>query len=126
VNPTPEDTTGALRRVAGRVLILVATRLELLAFEFTEERRSVVELLILAVAGAVLGLLAVVVLTAAGILAFPPPWRPLAALIVGLLYAGGSAALLVRARRKMRERAVPFAATIAELKRDREWLGTLK
>ncbi len=126
MNRDREDSSGTVRGVAGRLLQLVATRIELLVFEFEEERRGAVELILLVAAGATLGLLAVVILTVAAILAFPAEWRAFAALIAGLLYAGVAAWLLLRVRRRIRDRPPPFAATVEELKRDHEWLTTLK
>jgi uncharacterized membrane protein YqjE len=105
---------------------LVATRIELLGFELAEQRREAVHLLVLVMAGAVLALLGLISLTGAGILALGPAWRPWGAGVIALAYLGGAAWAFLRIRRLLRDRPPPFAATAAELKRDREWLETLK
>jgi uncharacterized membrane protein YqjE len=129
VNPDPERTeapSGTPAGVLARVVQLVRTRVELAAFELTEEGRAAVELLILLAAGGALAAFAVLLLTAALILALDPDWRALGAAIVGLAYGGAAAWLFFRVRRILKTRPPPFAATAAELKRDCEWLGTLK
>jgi uncharacterized membrane protein YqjE len=118
--------SGSPRGIAARVAQLVATRVELLGFELNEERRAAVALLILLAAGVTLSLLAVIVLTAAVLLALPPSARAPGAALIGLAYAGGGAWFLLRVRRTLRERPIPFSATIDELRRDREWLESLK
>lgn len=125
MNPTAEETPGSPRGIAGRVIDLIATRIELFAFEFAEERRIAIRVLALVVAGATASLLAIILVTSAGILIFAPQWRPFAAAGFALFYGAGAAWLFFRARKLLRERLPPFASTVTELKRDREWLGRL-
>lgn len=132
MNPEPGEPErggppeGAVQRLASRVIQWVATRLELFALEFQEERRSAILLLVLLAGGGVLFLLAFVFLTLAAILALDPAWRPLGALVAALLDAAAATFILLRARRLLRDRPPPFAATLGELQRDREWLKNLK
>ncbi|MBX3744269.1 MAG: phage holin family protein [Verrucomicrobiae bacterium] len=120
----PED--GTWRLIAKRVAQLVATRLELLGFELAEERRAATELIVLLSVGAVFGALAVVILTVGLVLALPPEWRPWGALATGVGYGGVAGWAFLRVRRLLRGRSAPFAATVSELKRDKEWLEGLK
>jgi uncharacterized membrane protein YqjE len=129
VNSDPAEgahRAGTTRGLAARVIQLVATRIELLGFELAEQRREAVHLLVLVVAGAVLALLGLISLTSAGLLALGPAWRPWGAVVLALAYLAGAVWALLRIRRLLRDRPPPFAATVAELKRDREWLETLK
>jgi uncharacterized membrane protein YqjE len=122
----PDRAAGNPRGILARVIQLLSTRIELLGFEFAEERRNAVQVLLLVITGAALGIFGVALLVGAGILALDPAWRPLGAGLAGLACTATAAALLLRVRRLLRERPMPFAATVAELKRDRQWLETLK
>lgn len=120
------EPSGNARGIAARVFQLVCTRFELFALELDEERRGVVGLLLFLMTGAVLSLLAIVFLTSAGILALEPAWRPWGAAFAGLIYAGVATWSFLRVRKLLRDRSAPFSATVAELKRDREWFQNLK
>lgn len=129
MNPAPDDGGGPRGDALGltsRVVQLLATRLELFAFEFSDERRSLVRAILVVIVAAGLGVLALVLLTFSVILAIAPDWRPLAALIAAFLYAGIAAWMLFRLRRFLQERPPPFTATLEELQRDRQWLRHLK
>jgi uncharacterized membrane protein YqjE len=122
----PDRDSGSPRGIVARVIQLLSTRVELLGFELAEERRNAVQVLVMVIAGAILGILGVALFVGAGILALEPAWRPLGAGLAGLACTAAAVALLLRVRRVLRDRPTPFAATVAELKRDRQWLETLK
>lgn len=132
MNPDPEGSRGSeggeggARHLVARVLQLLATRLELFSLELAEERRALVAQALRLVIGAILGFYGSGLLLLAGILAVKPEWRPMATLAAGLILAGGGVWLFARVRRQLRDRPPPFAATLSELQRDREWLRTLK
>lgn len=109
----------SLRRLAATVLELVQTRLELLGCEFEQAKLrlfdamfwAVVALLLL---GAGLLLLALFVLQL-----FPEEYRLAALAVLVLLFLGGSALSLWFARRRLQSPGGLFAASAAELARDR-------
>lgn len=114
----------SLARLAGTLVAIAQTRLRLLAADVEEGRQQLLSLLALALAaglavgiGAVLGTLAVV-------MSFPESQRTL---VIGVL-AGAYLALggLVWwiALRRMRTQPRPFAASLAELGKDRQSLSS--
>ncbi len=124
--PEPETTSGGLRgtasRLAGSLLALLQNRLQILSVELQEEKCRAASLLLwlgaaLAVATVGLGL---AVLTLA-VLA----WKvgELTGLIVLTALVILTALLLFRQfRLRLKQGPPPFAATIAEFKKDREWV----
>jgi uncharacterized membrane protein YqjE len=96
--------------------------LELIGIEIQEERARVFKLFLLASVSFVLGLLILVGLSAAIVIAF---WdsNPIAAILVlCALYGIVMAICISRATRIARESASPFQATVEELARNRERL----
>jgi len=132
VNPEAEEAgaSGGLsataRRIAARVLQFGATRFELLAFEFNEERRSLLVLLGFLTGAALGAVFSLALLTLAVLLALPPAGRAWGAAVAAVAYGAVAGWLWTRARRLLRERPSPFSGTVAELKRDRAWIETLK
>lgn len=113
---------GSARRVLAAVLDIAHTRLQLASTELEEERLRLTELMLWA-ALALFFLFVGVVLTA--LLVVVLLWDDHRELALALLSAGflGSAALAgFIGMRKARSRPPLFAATLAELKRDREAL----
>jgi uncharacterized membrane protein YqjE len=130
VNTPSDDTAGQgpvdlARRVMARALQLVSTRLELFTLELHEERQHAVRSLGLLAGGALLLVIGLMVLLVAGLLALPPEWRPWAGAAVGLIFITLGTVLITRCRRLLRDRTPPFAASLAELERDREWIRSL-
>ncbi len=114
---------GSLARLAESALALLRTRAELAAVEFAESRDHARDSLVL---GAVVGL------------ALALAWVALCALVVVALWDGYRLATLaglagfhvlvalaawVRLRAARAGRPEPFAQTLAELERDRQWLA---
>ena len=121
---TPQ--TGGLRRALARagtsVLMLLRTRLELASIEFREERERTVTRLALVVIAA--SCLAFATLMASGLVVvlFWDTHRVLAIAVLTLLYAAVGVGALWRLKADSRASPPPFAATLAELERDREWI----
>lgn len=113
---------GMLATLAGSVLGLMRTHLELFSLEFEEERERLIRALVLGVIGAGALLLFLVTLTLAALLLTPPPHRWLTALVVTALYLLIAVVALLRARQHYAGSPPPFAATINELRKDREQL----
>jgi uncharacterized membrane protein YqjE len=120
---SPSGLRGALAQLGSSLLGLLRTRLELAALDFDEERQRAAE-------GLVLTLVAVLFVGFAIFAAqtFIVAWfwdthrfAAIGGVLVFDLAIGLAAFLRLQALR--REQRAPFAATLAELERDRAWLA---
>jgi uncharacterized membrane protein YqjE len=120
----PSDTLrGALSRFADASLALARTRIELAAVEFSEERDRVTRQLALLLAG-IGALLFALFFAAAGVIAyFWDTYRLPAFAGVVAVFAVIGVALLWRRTEIARTSPVPFAASVAELDKDRAALA---
>ena len=113
----------ALRRLGSTAVELLYTRLELLATELEEERNRVLRLLLLTAAAGFFLVLGIILLTLFIIIVAWDAHRVLAA---GLLTAGYFAIggiFAISARNALKTHGKLFAATLAELKKDRDGLA---
>jgi uncharacterized membrane protein YqjE len=102
---------------------LLRTRLELVAVEFDEERGRIAERLVLIFVAVLFFAFAVVAASALVVVWFWDTHRIAAILGVTLFHLLVGSAALWRLGARQRTAASPFAATIAELERDRVWLS---
>ncbi|VVD82225.1 phage holin family protein [Pandoraea anhela] len=112
----------SLRRLAGALLEIVQSRIELIGIELTEEKERLMGVAFLGLAAMLFGVLALVALTALVIVIFWDTYRLQAMtgiFIVYLLLAGWCA---TRARNILRDAPMPFEATLAEFEKDRDAL----
>ncbi len=120
--------TGGLRAAAARfaatAFALVYTRLELASIELTEERERLKRLLVLLIAGVVAVAFALLAATLGVIAYFWETHRIGAIVAVTLFYALIGAIALWRLAELRRDAPEPFAATLAELAKDRQWLAS--
>jgi uncharacterized membrane protein YqjE len=117
-----EAPAPSLKKMGGALVDLLQGHLELVGIEIQEERVRVFKLFLLASIALILGLLILVGLSAAIVIAF---WdsNPIAAILVlCVLYTVCLAACISRATRLAKESASPFQATVEELARNRERL----
>ena len=119
--PDPGGATlrGSLARLADALLGLARTRLELATIEYTEERERVSLQLMLMLAGLGCLLFALFFAAAAVILVFWDTYRYAAIIGVVVFFAAVGALLLWRRAELARQSPIPFAATVAELDKDR-------
>lgn len=118
------EISGASRRIAQRSLDAAENRLELLTVEVQETLERLLHAFLLALGVAVAALLAGVALTAVIAIAF---WHtnPLVALgVLTAIYVVGAFVLYGRLA-KLRGEWQVFAATVEQLRKDRECLNTL-
>ncbi len=114
--------SGSLRRFGDSLIALVETRMDILSLEWAEERRNLVRLLM--VVFAILGCLHLALVLGLLFLLLVVGEQHRVAVIGGaaavllLLAAGGGIAL----RGWLRRRPPMFRTTVAELRKDREWL----
>jgi uncharacterized membrane protein YqjE len=123
----PQSDDGSLRATVAQLgdalLGLARTRFELAAVEYAEERRRVGQQLVLLVAG--IGcLLFALLFFAAGFIAYFWDTHRVAAIVgVILVFAAAGAVMLWRRAEIGHSAATPFAASLAELEKDRAALG---
>ena len=112
----------ALRRLGATTVELLYTRLELVATELEEERNRILRLLLLTAAAGFFLALGIVLLTLFIIIVAWDTNRVLAAGLLTSAYFLIGGIFAVTARNAARTHAKLFAATLAELKKDRDGL----
>jgi uncharacterized membrane protein YqjE len=113
----------SLGRLAEASLALFRTRAELAALEFAEQREHAKQrVLLLAIAG---GGFAMAWIAACALIVayFWDSHRLMALLVIAAAHLAIGIAALWRLDVRQRTDPPPFSATLAELERDREWLG---
>ena len=114
---------GALARLGAAALALLRTRADLAALEFSEQReRARTLLVLLGIAGFALAFAAMAA-TALVVVYFWDSYRMGALVGVTLFYLVVGVAAIWRFNVRRRDDPSPFAATLAELERDRAWLA---
>ncbi|TLX59684.1 hypothetical protein DN826_00110 [Stutzerimonas nosocomialis] len=112
----------SLKKLGGALVGLMQGHLELLGIEFQEEKARTFRLFLLAGVSLILGLLILVGLSAAIVIAFWETHRIAAILVLCAVYAVALAICISRALKLAKECAAPFQATLEELARNRERL----
>ena len=107
------------RRIAQRLLHVGENRLELLVVEFQQERERCVEAILLALAVAAAGLLAIAALTGAIVILTWNHSPAVTLLLLAGLYGIAAAMFFFRLRR-LTSRWESFPSTLEELRKDRE------
>ena len=121
--PTGEPgTEPSLKRLGGAFLGLLQGHLELLGLEFKEEKSRTVRLFVFAALSLIFGLLVIIGVSAAIVVAAWDSHRMLAILALCAVYAVALLICLVKTQRLARQAATPFQSTVEELARDRERL----
>ncbi len=115
-----------LRKVMRTGWDTIQNRGELFLVELQEEKNNAIELFIWAGAVCFLAVMFLVVLTATIILIFPDDLRVYAAGGFCVLYLAGAILALLNLKALVRTAALPFSETVAEVRKDREWLDSLK
>jgi len=115
--------SGPVREFARTLLSFALTRTRLAATEVEEQAVRLVEILIWLVAALFFLGIAVMFAALLVVLAYWDSNRLLAAGLLSALFIAIGAGAALFARRLLRERPKLFAATIAELERDRNTLG---
>lgn len=110
------SSLGTLIRSVGGLL---STHLSMLQLDLLEEKERLTQLLMLLIGVAVFAVLFLVMLTVLVMLFFWDTSALGAALGLTVFYALGVSLLVYKIRRHLRS-SVPFAATLDELKKDRE------
>jgi uncharacterized membrane protein YqjE len=111
-----------VRRLAATVIAMVQTRLELFATEAEEHVVRVSRLVLVAAAALLLLVIGLLLTTFFVLLLFWDTHRLAAAGLLALVYLGGALGLGLYARSEARAQPRLFAASIAELAKDRREL----
>jgi uncharacterized membrane protein YqjE len=123
---SPPGFFGLVRKLALTSLSALENRGELFLVELQEEKNKIIEMFIWVAAVCFLGFMFVVVLTATVILLFPPDLRVYVAGGFCLLYLVGAVLSLLNLKALIKSATLPFQETISEVKKDRQWLESLK
>jgi uncharacterized membrane protein YqjE len=110
----------SLRRGAALLLEMLQLRLELFSTELEAEKLRLLSVLTRILSALVLGLVGMALVMAALVMLVPEAWRWWVAGVAGLSCLGAAAALWLRALNGLVSEDGLFAATRAELRRDRE------
>ena len=113
----------ALARAAAAMLGLVRTRLELASVEFREERERALARFVLVATAVMFLAFAVLLGSILVVVVFWDTHRVAALAGVTLVHAAIGVFALLRLKHDLRSAPAPFTATLAEFKRDGEWLA---
>ncbi|MHC1699759.1 MAG: phage holin family protein [Humidesulfovibrio sp.] len=119
VSDALKELAGAAGRLGGLAAETLGDRLELLALELREDRIRIIQVLVLAFAGAALVLFGLMLVVVAAIYALPPEWRLSGLVAAALLALAGGAAALCALKRRLRSGPGLFAQSMAELEKDK-------
>jgi uncharacterized membrane protein YqjE len=111
---------GSVRELARTLLSFAETRARLAVTELEEQAARVAEILLWAATALFFFAITVVFVAILVVLLFWDSNRVLAAGLLAVLFAGIAAFATLAARARLRERPKFLAATLAELKQDRE------
>jgi uncharacterized membrane protein YqjE len=112
----------SLRNLAGSVVSMLQTRLELASVELAEERTRLMKVALLACFGLVFFSMALMTFTLLVAILFWETYRWQAIGTIVVFYLACAAICLLVARHKVRSAPPLFEATLAELDKDREML----
>lgn len=124
--PNPPGLFSLFRKIGITAFSSLQNRAELLAVELREENLRVVELFIWGLATCFLSMMFLVVATGTVIFLFPAGSRIYAALGFCLVYLVGAVLALLNLKALAKGAATPFSDSIEEIKKDAEWLESLK
>lgn len=122
-SPLGGGLRGALEQFGASMLGLIRTRLELASLEFAEERERTMRRVILLVVAALFCASAAVAASGLVVLYFWETNRVAALAAVALWYLAIGVGAILKLRASFRSAPSPFTQTVAEFKRDGEWIS---
>jgi uncharacterized membrane protein YqjE len=120
--PTDGGVFASLRRMLDSALALVQNRLQVLTVELQEEKVRLFDLLLRVAAVVVLGFMTLIGATALVVVWLWDTSPVVVLAIVTVLYGSTAAGIGYGLRQRLQRGPPPFAGTLAEFKKDREWL----
>lgn len=112
----------SLRRLLAGVVAIAQTRLELVTTELAAEIQRAVGVLLWAAIALFFGGISVLMIAITIVMATPEPYRWLSAGLVAAAFVATAVAAALVVRRRVRDRPPFLAASLGELRRDREAL----
>ena len=109
----------SLRRLVATVLELAQVRLELIGTELEEQKLRILAALVWGALGVLLVGLGLVLLIGCVVLLFSDGYRLQAMAVLTVVFLGGGALALRRASARLESKGGAFAASVAELAKDR-------
>jgi len=125
IDRASDGLMASLQRLAETGLSAAKNRLELFSVEIREERARFLEIVTWASMALFMGIMAIIVFTATILLLCPEEARTYVAAGFTLLYVAGAVVSGLSLRTRLKKRAMPFAETISQLQKDRQWLDSL-
>jgi uncharacterized membrane protein YqjE len=119
-NEETQQHRGPLRRILSSIFGLLQTRLELLGIELAEEKERLFAVLFFALAAAMLGMMALVGLTALITIMFWDTYRWQSLAGITIVYALAALVCALRARSGLRHAPLVFDSLLEEFEKDRE------
>ena len=113
---------GSLKRLLESASDFFTAKLELVNIEIQEEKRRLLEILILATVVLIFGIAAITLLTFSVVAFFWESHRMIALFSVSGLYALVTIFLALRLQRKVNLPTKAFETTVEELKKDTDWI----
>ena len=120
--PPASSLFASARRLLDTSLAAVQNRLELFAVELKEEKCRFVEILLWASAAILLGVMAVTMITFTIVFLFWDSARQLVLVGFCAVYLIGAAVAFLGLKKRLKDRPLPFADSLSEIKKDRECL----
>jgi uncharacterized membrane protein YqjE len=124
--PNPPSLLSRVKAIGATGLASLQNRSELFILELEEERSRLIEMLVWALVAGLLGLMFLAVLTILIVMLFPPDERIWALTGFCVLYLIGGVLALLNLKSLLRSGPPPFAESVNEIKKDSEWLESLK
>ena len=122
--PPPRAGIFESARKLGRTGVAVLqNRLELFSVELEEQKIRLVRVLVLAGAAIFLGNTALLAISATIVLAAGKQARLGVLIALSVIYAGAALWAVLALRKELRSAPPPFEESVAELKKDSEWLA---
>ena len=122
-SPLGGGLRGAMEQLGTSMLELIRTRLELASIEFAEERDRTMRRIVLLVVAALFCASAAVAASGLVVLYFWETNRVAALAAVALWYFAIGVGAILKLRASFRSAPSPFTQTVAEFKRDGEWIS---
>jgi uncharacterized membrane protein YqjE len=117
---------GSLRRFVDTGLGAARNRLELLSVEVREEKSRLIEVLIWASAAIFLGMMALTFISFTIVILFWESARLAALIGISLFYLATAIAAFLGVKSRLTKGPMPFAESLSELDKDKEWVRSAK
>jgi uncharacterized membrane protein YqjE len=122
-SPPPAGILESLRRLGRSGVAALQNRLELFAIELEEQKVRVVRVLVLAGAAVFLANTALLAVSAAIVMLAGEQARLAVLISLSVIYILAALGAFLALRKELRSAPPPFQDTVAELKKDTDWLN---